>query len=205
MKVPTPKRRTQAERREVAESRLLRAAVDLLSERGYDGFSVAEVGERAGYSRGIVAHYFSSKDELLSLTAKYVVENYAVSLAHLPATEPGLPRLAAIIRNHARVANNKASRALGVLLTEATLRPSLKKTIAELNRRGHTTLRAELAAGVAAGNISSKIDLDVSARVIFTFIRCQMSFALLDRTYDQEMVADDFIATLSQGLCATRR
>ncbi len=58
-------RRTQRERREETERRVLDAATALIAERGSRALSLAEVGEAAGYSRGIVSHHFGSRENLL--------------------------------------------------------------------------------------------------------------------------------------------
>src|SRR5699024_4887137 len=65
--VPTarPRRRTQAERRQEAEKRLLDAALEVVARRGSVRMTLAEVGEVAGYSRGLAAHRFGNKAGLL--------------------------------------------------------------------------------------------------------------------------------------------
>jgi AcrR family transcriptional regulator len=60
-----PARRTQQERREETESRVLAAATALIAQRGSRALTLAEVGEAAGYSRGIVSHHFGSRENLL--------------------------------------------------------------------------------------------------------------------------------------------
>jgi AcrR family transcriptional regulator len=45
--------------------RVVNAAVELFSEHGYDGTSVAQVIDRAGLTKGGFYHHFASKDELL--------------------------------------------------------------------------------------------------------------------------------------------
>ena len=65
-----PKRRTQTERRSIAERSLIEAARRLVARRGVDRTSVADVGEEAGYSRGLVNHRFGSKAALLQTLAR---------------------------------------------------------------------------------------------------------------------------------------
>jgi len=60
-----PARRTQQERREQTERKVVAAATVLIAERGSRALSLAEVGEAAGYSRGIVSHHFGSRENLL--------------------------------------------------------------------------------------------------------------------------------------------
>ena len=58
-------RRTQRERREQAERKVLAAATALIAQHGSRALTLAEVGEAAGYSRGIVSHHFGSRENLL--------------------------------------------------------------------------------------------------------------------------------------------
>src|SRR4051794_25726847 len=60
-----PARRTQQERREEAERKVLAAATALIAQHGSRVLTLAEVGEAAGYSRGIVSHHFGSRENLL--------------------------------------------------------------------------------------------------------------------------------------------
>jgi AcrR family transcriptional regulator len=60
-----PERRTQESRRAEAEQALLDAAAELIAERGIARTTFAAIGERAGYSRGLVTHHFGSKDALV--------------------------------------------------------------------------------------------------------------------------------------------
>ena len=197
-------RRTQADRREEAEAKLLDAAIRLISEKGYDGFTLADVGEAAGFSRGLPAHYFGRKEVLLSRVAQHVVAQYGKSLDQLPRSEPGLPRLAATIRQYARGMASRGNRALGLLVAQAVVEQGLRDTIAELNARGFEALEAQIKAGVAAGNVTSKVDAHAQARLIYAFLRGQMAFAALDPTYDVMAVAEEFIATLDARIGVTR-
>jgi AcrR family transcriptional regulator len=60
-----PARRTQRERREETERKVLAAATALIARRGSRALTLAAVGEAAGYSRGIVSHHFGSRENLL--------------------------------------------------------------------------------------------------------------------------------------------
>ncbi|MFT6437281.1 MAG: AcrR family transcriptional regulator [Candidatus Azotimanducaceae bacterium] len=60
----TPKR-TQEERRSEAECALLDAAEALIAKQGIVQTSLSQIGELAGYSRGLVNHHFGTKDALV--------------------------------------------------------------------------------------------------------------------------------------------
>jgi AcrR family transcriptional regulator len=58
-------RRTQEQRRAETERRVIDAAMELIAQRGSRAVTLAEVGEAAGYSRGIVHHHFGNRAGLL--------------------------------------------------------------------------------------------------------------------------------------------
>jgi AcrR family transcriptional regulator len=60
----SPRRRTQAERREETRELLLAAAARVFAARGFHATSLDAVAEEAGFSRGAVYYNFADKDEL---------------------------------------------------------------------------------------------------------------------------------------------
>lgn len=58
-------RRTQVERRDEAERRILEAAALIVAENGLEAITLAEAGERAGYSRGLPSHYFKDRKSVV--------------------------------------------------------------------------------------------------------------------------------------------
>jgi len=59
-------RLTQAERTAISDGRMLEAAMTLVLERGTHNTTLREVGELAGYSRGLASNRFGSKDDLFA-------------------------------------------------------------------------------------------------------------------------------------------
>jgi len=52
--------------RERSRESILAAAIDLFSERGVDGASIAEITRRAGVAQGLVSYYFGGKEQLVA-------------------------------------------------------------------------------------------------------------------------------------------
>src|SRR3954447_5205420 len=73
-------RRTQGERRNDAEQRLLAAAAELIGEIGPAGVTLANIGERAGYSRGLASHYFGSKGAMMQRLVDSVSDEFQMSI-----------------------------------------------------------------------------------------------------------------------------
>ena len=59
-------RRTQAERTALSDERMFAAAIRLINERGTQKTTLKDIGELAGYSRGLANYRFGSKDGLLA-------------------------------------------------------------------------------------------------------------------------------------------
>jgi TetR/AcrR family transcriptional repressor of bet genes len=57
--------------RDVRRQDLQRAAFDLLAESGFHGATLGNIAARLGVSRGLVHHYFQSRDELLEAAVRY--------------------------------------------------------------------------------------------------------------------------------------
>ncbi|MES2483318.1 MAG: TetR/AcrR family transcriptional regulator [Pseudomonadota bacterium] len=60
-----PPRRTQAERTQEMQHKLVNCAIELLKKKRYVGLRTAEVAELAGVSKGAQTHHFPAKDMLV--------------------------------------------------------------------------------------------------------------------------------------------
>ena len=74
--LPIPK---QA-RSEVSTGKLLDAAAELISEGGYERMTMAAIGQRAGYSHGLVTARFGSKEGLLWALVDRMVNEWRAEL-----------------------------------------------------------------------------------------------------------------------------
>jgi AcrR family transcriptional regulator len=78
--MPNP-RLTREESRQQTRTRLLDAAVQVFSRRGYQAATVDEIAEAAGYSKGAVYSNFSSKEELF---LELLDQRFALERANWP-------------------------------------------------------------------------------------------------------------------------
>lgn len=60
-----PKPRTQEERTQLTQEKLVRSAIELLKKRRYVGVRTIDVAEHAGLSKGASTHHFPTKDALV--------------------------------------------------------------------------------------------------------------------------------------------
>lgn len=61
----TGARKTQAERTALSDQRMYDSAIALINERGTQKTTLKDIGENAGYSRGLANYRFGSKDGLM--------------------------------------------------------------------------------------------------------------------------------------------
>jgi AcrR family transcriptional regulator len=154
-------RRTQVERRQDAERALLAAAVRLFAAKGIERTSLAEIGEEAGYSRGLANHHFGSKAALVERLADLVQEEFVRSL--LEVVGPGddvesFVRLVQIYLGAVRARQVEARAFLvmwgAALPGEASLRPVLVADDARFRDGVESYVRL----GQTAGTISATVD-----------------------------------------------
>jgi AcrR family transcriptional regulator len=198
-------RRSHAERRDEAEQRLLDAAIALVAERGLERLTLADVGEAAGYSRGLPAHYFGSKAGLIVVLAQRLVSGFGVALERVERHPPGLERLIGTVRFYLDSARKDVvgTRALVVLLGEGQTNPLIRDQLAELNARSVGAFEANLAAGVRAGEVRAEIDAHAQALLILAALRGAVSqWLLAPEKVDLIRARDEFVRTLRRSLAA---
>ena len=164
-------RRTQAERRASAQNRVLQAATELVAEHGITGMTLAAVGDRAGFSRGIVNHHFGTRQALL--------EALTVHLQGLfrppgPTGRSGLEALVTLARAylaHVRLEVTPA-KAFLVLWTEAlTADPNLRHLVAECDEHFRQAVVSAVQAGREDGSVSVDADPVSVAYLVIGLLR----------------------------------
>lgn len=95
-----PVRRTQAERSDDTQRRIVDAAVEVLRRKGHGGFRVTEVARQAKVSRGAQTHHFATKDALmLAAIERVFAQSRQRSLQRVKALAPGDDVIAALLQD----------------------------------------------------------------------------------------------------------
>ncbi|MCO7218226.1 TetR/AcrR family transcriptional regulator [Klenkia sp. PcliD-1-E] len=192
-------RRTQQQRRAETERRVVDAAIALIAERGSRAVTLAEVGQAAGYSRGIVHAHFGSRDQLL---AAVVRDAQRFDVPEVDGT--GLDRLAALVRAYLQ---NVALRrpAIGAfLLMWAESRasdPVLGPLFAERDRSFRADLAAVVRDGVQDGSVRRDADPEAVAVLLLGALRgIGMQQAGSAGAVAGDGMVEQTVAVLVQGL-----
>jgi AcrR family transcriptional regulator len=199
-------RRSQAERREASEQRLLLAAAELIAEEGFAAASLQRIGERAGYSRGLASQHFGSKDGLMqALIAAVIARSTALLDSRATAGANGSGPLAAILAYAdvilEQIERDPLIRAYWVMMASAIANrlPSQAVFLAE-----HEKVKLELSglieAGQAAGEIDPGLDPEAAALSIGSTLLGIGIECLLDKRLDLPRVRTATLSGMARSL-----
>jgi len=164
-----PTRRTQQERREQTERKVIAAATALIAEHGSRALTLAKVGEAAGYSRGIVTHHFGSRENLLLA----VMRN--AQAFDLPASgESAGAWLGDMVRAYLKNVTNKrpGARAFLQMWSEAIAAdPVLMPLYAEQDARFRRLLADKVREGIRDGSVRADADPEAMAVSLLGLLR----------------------------------
>lgn len=196
-------RRTQQERREEAERRLLEAAADLIATSGIGSITLAAVGERAGYSRGIVGHHFGSKASLMERLIEAVHREFfnACTAAVDPSASPQ-EQLISLIRTFASLLEDlpPIHRAFLVLWANAsTAEVNIRDQMVKSDQVFRSSIADILRAGQDNGDFGSDFDVAGLAAATAGTLRGVAVQKLIDA---QALNVADTFAEVERGLAA---
>jgi AcrR family transcriptional regulator len=154
-------RRTQAERTANSDLRMLEAATALILEHGTHNTTLREVGERAGFSRGLASNRFGSKEGLFGQLVKDFNYRWAQEVRKSVGDSTGLPAFSAALDAVEFFLLNRSSelKALYILWFESiSSHEEVRKRLA----RNHNAYRRDaerwVREGIRDGTIRDTID-----------------------------------------------
>lgn len=181
-------RRSQEERRAEAEQRLLEAAAALIGEVGPSRVTLATIGERAGYSRGLVSFHFGSKPALMERLVTTVTERYRDALLEERTSGSTMDELLGLVRAHFKLVSalSVMHRAGLVLWADAVATPTtdVRPAMLEADRLFRADITKGIERGIAAGECSPAVDPTALATVLASALRGIAHTAMLDDSVD---------------------
>ena len=169
--MPSPARGlTQPERVETSRRRLLRAAAELIVEKGWDATTAAEIGRRAGYSRAMVHARYGSKDAIL----ESFLHEYVKRLN--PDPDPKTSGMDQVLAHFDRIEeiyteDHELLLAMFVATFEAVKTTSpLRERVRDQLRNGAEKVEMGLRKGIRDGSVRSGIDIARAVNDISTAV-----------------------------------
>lgn len=170
---PPTSRRTQVQRRSEAERKLLRSAMELIAEQGGGATSLAQIGERAGFSRGLVNHHFGSRAALFERLVQETQREFASTFGTEPSGS-ALDTLVNFVDSYVRqlARRTPASRAFLMLWAEsAGTSRELQPIMAEGDRRVRTVIASLIERGISDGSMRASCDPGAMAAGLLAQLR----------------------------------
>lgn len=169
----TGPRRTQAERTALSDQRMLEAAIKLINERGTQKTTLKDIGELAGYSRGLANYRFGSKDGLLQELFSRFDERWKTHLESYVGSKTGLEAVLAAadaLRDFLKVESDYM-RAMYTLWYESLGHESeIRNSLAAHHDVYRKDATRWIEKGIAAGEIDPGIDAQQFAVQYCAFI-----------------------------------
>lgn len=154
-------RLTQAERTAISDGRMLEAAMALVLERGTHNTTLREVGELAGYSRGLASNRFGSKDELFAELIDVFNERWKKESSALVGSKTGLEAFDAANDSIIDFMNDNSDyiRAMFILYYETVGSSTvMRERLAEQHAAYRRAIARYISQGIAEQTIKQTVD-----------------------------------------------
>ncbi|MEM1189280.1 MAG: TetR family transcriptional regulator [Pseudomonadota bacterium] len=186
----------QAQRSALSDRRMLEAAITLVNERGTAKTTLKEIGEVAGYSRGLASYRFGSKDGLwMELFARFD-DIWKSHLREYLQGKAGLEAIRLAIRAQRDFFRREPSylRAMYILWYESLGKESgIRAKLAGHHRIYRRDVKRWIQEGQAAGEVSKDIDADCfSASYCSHMFGTIYQWVVAPDALDLDLLLDDF-------------
>lgn len=205
----SPPRRTQVQRRTEARTKLLLAAAELIGERGLAGLTLSQVGERAGFSRGITNHHFGSKAALVTELVDQVQQEFAEATAPVFHLDSPIDAIIESCRIFLEMLADlpPIHRAFLVLWADAVATsPELRPVMDASDRAFREAIVYIAQSGIAEGSITTEIDLAAFAAGLLGQLRgVALQHLLAPGAIDLVQVRDEMARSMRRSLARDSR
>lgn len=195
---------TQAERSAISDKAMLSAAVDLILEHGTEKTTLAAIGERAGYSRGLATYRFGSKAGLYDEVCKAISLRWLEFLNNDVGELTGIDAMCTAADSFFQFVSDspRDAQVLQILYcAAASPKSEYRQTSINIHQRQLQDVTAWIDAGKAAGSVRDDVDATSVATQYIAYISGMTYLWLIDPgSIDFRRVNDDMKAQLRISL-----
>ncbi|MFC7326559.1 TetR/AcrR family transcriptional regulator [Marinactinospora rubrisoli] len=165
---PGPPRRRAGRPGHDAES-VLRTAVQVFNERGYDGTSMEDLARALGVTKSAIYHHVAGKEELLRQSLDRALDAlFAVTREPGATTGPAIDRLEHVLRGSVRVLVEQLPHV--TLLLRVRGNTAVERGALQRRREFDHFVGDLVREGVAAGDIRPDVDPALTSRLLFGMV-----------------------------------
>lgn len=185
---------------------MLEAAIELILERGTEKTTLAAIGERAGYSRGLATYRFGSKAGLFDAVCKSIGRRWLTYLEAGVGRQQGIEAMTAALDAFFRFVTEspRDAHVLHLLYCGAASPTSeYRETSRAIHLRQQRDVAAWVRAGQATGTIRDDVDADsVAAQYIAYISGLTYLWVISPDTVDFAKASDSMKKHLERSLAA---
>jgi AcrR family transcriptional regulator len=191
---------------EIRREEIVRAALDVISERGFQDTRLADIAERAGTSAPAVLYHFTAKDEILDAVVSLVEDRFYEGVEATLEQEVGpLARLVHFLESAARDDDGEETATMWKMWleiwTRALREPHAGRTRQLLDRRWRAVLSKTIADGQRVGEVPVSVVPDRVALMLASLMDgLAVQFALGDPEVSAERMTETLMFAAERAL-----
>lgn len=196
-------KKTQAERRAQAEQKLFKAAIHLTIQYGHNGYSLAEVGKLAGFSRGLPAHYFGSKSNFQQQLIQFMIAEFKANQPTLESHQSiSSLSLTRSISRAFEMSDKDAIfiRILLIVLSDKSGNFSQYKELTTFRQQTIDSLEQDIILGIKNGTIRKNVNPKMTSLILVEAICSVIKLALSDPNIDIKTAGEELIQLILHGI-----
>jgi len=180
---------------------VLRTAIELFNQRGYDATSVSDLAAELGVTKSAVYHHYASKEALLAAALDDALEGLS-SAVEAAATasdgEPSAVRLRATVEAAVRILAGHLPAV--TLLLRVRGNSDLERSAMERRRHIDERLATLVRQAADEGDLRRDVDPDVISRLIFGMVNSLVDWYRPGGPLDAEALAATISSMVFDGL-----
>jgi AcrR family transcriptional regulator len=184
---------------------VLRTAIELFIQRGYDATSISDLAAELGVTKSAVYHHYASKEALLAAALDDALEGLS-SAVEAAATasdgEPSAVRLRATVEAAVRILAGHLPAV--TLLLRVRGNSDLERSAMERRRHIDERLAALVQQAAEEGDLRGDVDPDVISRLIFGMVNSLVDWYRPGGPLHADALATTISTVLFEGLTPPR-
>jgi len=183
---------------------VLRVAVEVFNERGYDGTSMEDLSKRLGIAKSAIYHHISGKEELLRMALDRALDGWSEAAEQARRLDaPAVVRLEMLVRG--TVAVLEAQLPYVTLLLRVRGNSEVERAALKRRRTFDRLVASLVEEAQEDGDVREDIDPKVAARLLSGMVNSIVEWYRPDRPRAASVpLADAVCATAFDGLRVRR-
>jgi AcrR family transcriptional regulator len=187
--------------------RVLDAAAQVLSRKGYAGTRLSEIADVAGVQAPAIYYYYASRDELIEEVIRRGQEraqgHVEAALEHLPAGAPAMDKVRAAVEAHLRAVLQLSDYATAAVRNIGQMPDDMRKRLVAAQARYGTLWRGLFEEARARGEIGPDVDLHAAQLLVIGALNSAPEWWNPRRVSLEDVVATA-LALTTRGLAVSR-